>query len=100
MAERGEETRRALLAAVARVRPEIEAASGEGESLMTLPASSVDLLAESGLLRIKLPEVLGGFEADLITQYEVIEAILRGRRRRVVLDDRRDVHRPPRGVPP
>lgn len=75
MAERNEETRQELLAAVARVRPEIERAAGEGESLMTLPASSVDLLAESGLFRIKLPKVLGGFEADLITQYEVVEAM-------------------------
>src|SRR5215211_2720000 len=75
MAERGEEMRQELLAAVARIRPEIERASGEGESLMTLPASSVDLLTDSGLLRIKLPEVLGGLEADLITQYEVIEAM-------------------------
>jgi alkylation response protein AidB-like acyl-CoA dehydrogenase len=75
MAERREETRQALLAAVARIRPEIERASDEGESLMTLPASSVDLLADSGLLRMKLPEVLGGSEADLITQYEVIEAM-------------------------
>src|SRR4051794_6589298 len=75
MAERGEEMRQGLLAAVARIRPEIERASGEGETLMTLPASSVDLLTESGLLRIKLPEVLGGLEADLITQFEVIEAM-------------------------
>lgn len=75
MADRGEETRQRLLAAVARIRPEIEAASGEGETLMTLPASSVDLLDDGGLLRMKLPEVLGGLEADLITQYEVIEAM-------------------------
>jgi alkylation response protein AidB-like acyl-CoA dehydrogenase len=75
MTDRSEEQRQALLATVARIRPEIEAAAGEGESLMTLPASSVDLLAESGLFRIKLPAVLGGFEADLITQYEVVEAM-------------------------
>lgn len=75
MAERGEEMRQALLAAVARIRPEIEGASDEGESLMTLPASSVTALDDSGLFRMKLPEVLGGLEADLITQYEVIEAM-------------------------
>ena len=47
MVERHQELRQTLLAAVARVRPEIEAAACEGESLMTLPASSVDLLADS-----------------------------------------------------
>ncbi|MFN8634915.1 MAG: acyl-CoA dehydrogenase family protein [Chloroflexota bacterium] len=75
MAARGAELRRELLATVARIRPEIEAAAVEGDSLMTLPSSSVELLAENGLFRIKLPEALGGFEADLITQYEVIEAM-------------------------
>jgi alkylation response protein AidB-like acyl-CoA dehydrogenase len=75
MTGQDQETRQALLAAVARVRPEIERAAVEGESLMTLPAASVDLLAESGLLRIKLPAALGGFEADLPTQFEVIEAM-------------------------
>jgi indole-3-acetate monooxygenase len=75
MTDRGDEVREALLAAVARISPEIERASGEGESLMTLPASSVSALTDSGLLRMKLPEVLGGFEADLITQYDVIEAM-------------------------
>jgi alkylation response protein AidB-like acyl-CoA dehydrogenase len=75
MGDRAEEIRQELLEAVARIGPEIEAASVEGESLMTLPASSVDLIANSGLLRIKLPEALGGWEADLVTQYEVIEAM-------------------------
>jgi hypothetical protein len=42
MAEQNEEQRQALLATVARIRPEIEAAAVEGESLMTLPASSVE----------------------------------------------------------
>jgi hypothetical protein len=67
--------REALLEAVARIRPEIERAAGAVEALMTLPALSVDLLTESGLFRIKLAEVLGGHEADLITQFEVIEAM-------------------------
>lgn len=75
VATQGEEMRQALLTTVARIRPEIERASAEGESLMTLPASSVSAIADSGLFRLKLPEVLGGLEADLITQYEVIEAM-------------------------
>ena len=65
----------ALLAAVGSIRPEVEESSGEGESLMTLPAATVSALADTGLFRMKLPETLGGIEADLMTQYEVIEAM-------------------------
>src|SRR5215208_3523853 len=64
-----------LLAAVERIRPEVERGSDDGESLRTLPAATVRALADSGLLSMKLPEVLCGMEADLITQYEVIEAM-------------------------
>jgi alkylation response protein AidB-like acyl-CoA dehydrogenase len=64
-----------LLATVARVRPQVERASLESETLRTLPPSSVDALTASGLLRIKLPAALGGHEADLLTQYEVLEAM-------------------------
>jgi alkylation response protein AidB-like acyl-CoA dehydrogenase len=64
-----------LLAAVERIRPEVERSADDGESLMTLPAGTVRALAESGLFSIKLPAVLGGMEADLVTQYEVIEAM-------------------------
>jgi alkylation response protein AidB-like acyl-CoA dehydrogenase len=75
MTERNLKMRQELLDTVARIRPDIERAADEGDALMTLPRSSVDLLTSSGLLQIKLPEVLGGREADLITQYEVIEAM-------------------------
>ena len=64
-----------LLAAVERIRPEVERGSDEGESLRTLPATTVRALSDSGLFSMKLPEVLGGMEADLITQYEVVEAM-------------------------
>ena len=67
--------RGALLAAVERIRPEVEKGSAEGESLMTLPAATVSAIAEAGLFRLKLPEALGGLEADLLTQYEVVEAM-------------------------
>jgi alkylation response protein AidB-like acyl-CoA dehydrogenase len=65
----------ALLAAVESIRSEVEQAAEEGEAHKTLPAATVDALAETGLLRMKLPVVLGGLEADLLTQYEVIEAL-------------------------
>lgn len=43
--------------------------------MATLPKATVDALVDSGLLRLKLPAVLGGAEADPVTQMEVIEAI-------------------------
>jgi alkylation response protein AidB-like acyl-CoA dehydrogenase len=64
-----------LLAAVERIRSAVETGVDEGEASMTLPAATVGALAETGLLRMKLPRVLGGLEADLLTQYEVIEAM-------------------------
>ena len=35
----------------------------------------MDALYKSGLLRLKLPRVLGGAEADLVTQLDVLEAV-------------------------
>ena len=52
-----------------------EAGTLEGEETATLPSASVDALYEFGLLRMKLPHVLGGAEADLVTQLDVLEAV-------------------------
>lgn len=65
----------ALLAAVERIRAEVEQASVDGESLMSLPASTVGAIADARLFAMKLPEAVGGAEADLLTQYEVVEAM-------------------------
>ena len=73
-AERGER-RRVLLDAVASIRPVLEAGTQESEETGTLPLASVDALYESGLFRLKLPYVLGGAEADLVTQLDVLEAV-------------------------
>jgi alkylation response protein AidB-like acyl-CoA dehydrogenase len=43
--------------------------------MATLPPATVDTLMTSGLLTLKLPTVLGGAEADPVTQVEVIEAL-------------------------
>ena len=43
----------------------------------TLPQVSVNALYDSGLFRLKLPQVLGGAEADLVTQLDVLEAVCR-----------------------
>ena len=69
------EKRAVLLKAVDEVRSVLEAGADDAESLSTLPVATVDALYESGLLWLKLPAELGGAEADLVTQLEVLEAI-------------------------
>ena len=69
------EKRRVLMDAVASVRSTLEAGAHESEETGTLPTTSVDALYDSGLLRLKLPHVLGGAEADLVTQLDVLEAV-------------------------
>ena len=68
-------TRRALLDAVERVRDVVTHGADDGERLRTLPAPTVTALRESGLLGLKLPAILGGAEADPVTQIDVIEAL-------------------------
>ena len=71
------ENRRILMDAVEEVGGVLEAGREEAEKTGTLPRASVEALEESGLLRLKLPRVLGGAEADLITQLDVLEAVSR-----------------------
>lgn len=70
-----EAKRRALMGAVESVRDTLEAGAEEGEETGTLPQASVDALYDSGLLRLKMPYALGGAEADLVTQLDVLEAV-------------------------
>ena len=70
-----EEKRRVLMDAVDSVRDVLEAGAEEGEETGTLPHASVDALYDSGLLRLKTPYALGGAEADLVTQLDVLEAV-------------------------
>ena len=70
-----DEKHRVLMDAVASVRNILEAGAQEGEETATLPQASVDALYDSGLLRLKLPHALGGAEADLVTQLDVLEAV-------------------------
>ena len=69
------DTRRVLLDAVDRVRATVAAGADEAERLRTLPVTTVAALRETGLLGLKLPSVLGGAEADPVTQIDVIEAL-------------------------
>ena len=69
--------RRVLMDAVASVRDTLEAGAMAAETDATLPPASVDALYDSGLLRLKMPHVLGGAEADPVTQLDVLEAVSR-----------------------
>jgi alkylation response protein AidB-like acyl-CoA dehydrogenase len=64
-----------LLDAVERVSETVAAAVDEAEEIKTLPKATVDAVYDSGLLKLMLPEIFGGAEADPITQIEVIEAM-------------------------
>jgi alkylation response protein AidB-like acyl-CoA dehydrogenase len=68
-------TRSALFGAIEAQRDKLTAHSDSDEQLGTLSAASVEALVASGVLRMKLPRVLGGFEADLVTQMEVLERL-------------------------
>ncbi len=70
-----QEKRQALLQSVDNVREILAAHADEAETLRTLPPASVSALRESGLFALKLAAVLGGAEADPVTQIEVIEAV-------------------------
>jgi alkylation response protein AidB-like acyl-CoA dehydrogenase len=71
------EKRKVLLGAVESVREVLAACADEAETFRTLPTATVEALKTSGLLALKLPTVLGGAEADPVTQIEIIEAVTR-----------------------
>lgn len=72
--ERGEK-RRFLLDAVESVRDVVAASADESERLGTLAPDAVAAIRDAGLFTLKLPQTLGGAEADPVTQIEVIEAL-------------------------
>jgi alkylation response protein AidB-like acyl-CoA dehydrogenase len=67
----------ALLDAVEELAPAIRAASEAIEAERRLPASLVRQLVDAGLFRMMLPRAYGGFEADPLTVFEVVEAVSR-----------------------
>ena len=69
------EKRRVLLDAVASAREAVAACADESERLGTLAPAAVDAIREAGLFTLKLPQALGGAEADPVTQMEAIEAL-------------------------
>src|SRR5262245_64312900 len=64
-----------LLDAVAGIRDVLVASATESERTTTLAPAAVAALEGAGLLALKLPKVLGGAEADPVTQIDVIEAV-------------------------
>jgi len=70
-------TRQALLAAVAQLRTTLEAHLEASEAAGTLAEATVDAFHAAGLYGLKLPAVLGGYEADPVLQIDVIEAVSR-----------------------
>ena len=69
--------RLALLAKIDGLNETLAAGVAEGEQNSTLASGVVNALYDAGLFAIKLPRELGGAEADLVTQMEVIEALSR-----------------------
>jgi alkylation response protein AidB-like acyl-CoA dehydrogenase len=59
-----EAKRRFLLSAVDQIRDVIRDSADEAEESRTLPGVVFDAMYETGLFWMKLPEVLGGAEAD------------------------------------
>jgi alkylation response protein AidB-like acyl-CoA dehydrogenase len=67
--------RRFLLDGVERIAPVLQASAAKSEELGTLAPEAVEALREAGMFRLKLPAVVGGAEADPITEMLVLEAL-------------------------
>ena len=72
-----EAKRRFLLSAVDQIRDVVRNTADEAEKSRTLPGVLFDAMYETGLFWMKLPEVLGGAEADPLIQVEVLESLAR-----------------------
>lgn len=75
--EEREAKRLALLEAVESLRDVFVGGSEEAEERGTLPQVTVDAIDAAGLFAYKSARVLGGAEADAMTQLEVVEAASR-----------------------
>jgi indole-3-acetate monooxygenase len=67
--------RRILLDAVERIAPILQASGPKSEELGMLAPEAAQALREAGMFRLKLPAVVGGAEADPITEMLVLEAL-------------------------
>jgi alkylation response protein AidB-like acyl-CoA dehydrogenase len=69
------DTRAEVLARADALAPEFRARAAEGETNRTMPADLAAKVKKAGLFRLSLPASLGGWEADPITIFEVIEKL-------------------------
>ena len=69
------ELRAHLLGQVDAIADTLAACADEAERIGTLPEPAWRALHDAGLFRLKSPRELGGFEADPVTQIEVIERL-------------------------
>src|ERR1700733_15421920 len=67
--------RRDLLARVEVIAEILRASGGKSEEIATLAPEAVAALRDAGLFQLKLPEAVGGLEADPVTEMLVLEAI-------------------------
>ena len=67
--------RRTLLDAVEEIREVLASCVDASETGATLADPAVQALRDSGLYKMRLPAELGGAEADLVTQMEVLESL-------------------------
>jgi indole-3-acetate monooxygenase len=70
-----EARRELLLARVDQIAKTLEVSGAKSEELATLAPEAVQALRSAGLFRLKLPLVVGGFEADPVTEMLVLEQI-------------------------
>jgi alkylation response protein AidB-like acyl-CoA dehydrogenase len=70
-----ESKRNDLLARVEGIAQVLEASGGKSEEIATLAPEAVAALRDAGLFQLKLPEAVGGLEADPVTEMLVLEAI-------------------------
>jgi indole-3-acetate monooxygenase len=64
-----------LLGRVDEIGAILQASGGKSEELATLAPESVQALRDAGMFRLKLPAVLGGAEADPVTEMLVLERL-------------------------
>ena len=67
--------RSALLNAVADIEGTLTSVADEAQRIGTMPEAGWRAMHDSGLFRLKAPSVLGGAEADPVTQIEVFEQV-------------------------
>jgi alkylation response protein AidB-like acyl-CoA dehydrogenase len=75
MSSTEETTRAALLDRVARIGAILDASGGRSEELATLAPEAVTALREAGMFRLKLATQMGGFDADPVTEIEVLASL-------------------------